>query len=112
VAKNAFVLKSSTTTLTAMIGRVFFCAENVTVSSQTVTAGQMVFPIQDLCGARTRRVGRWFWEAHEVIVELRYKDEVILLKHRNAYFAYQLVRAIESALSEQRDAAGAQVLSA
>ena len=95
-----------------MTGRIFFCAENVRVSSDAVTVDGRAFPLRELDGARTRRIGRWFWECHEVILSTRRKEEILLLRHRNAYFSYQLARAIEAAVAEQRAADDVAVLSA
>jgi hypothetical protein len=95
-----------------MTGRIFFRAENVKVSSHAVTVGGGAFPIEELSGVRGRRVGRWFWESYEVILSRRVGEDVRVLRHRNAYFAFQLVRAIEAALVEQRVAERGAALSA
>lgn len=80
--------------------KVFFCADNVLVSSSVISVGLSEFPLTDLQGVRSRRVRALFGDSYEVILAHRLLREVMLLRHRNAYFVFQLVKAIEAALEE------------
>jgi hypothetical protein len=85
-----------------MMPKIFFCADDVLVSSDAVSAGGCEFPLSELRGVCSRRASALFGESYEVILSHRLLREVSLLRHRNAYFVFQLVKAIESALAQQR----------
>jgi len=86
------------------MGQVFFCAENVIVSSEAITVDGRSSALTDLRGVRARRIRRWLLPSYEVVLARVHEKEVVLLRHRDCYFTFQLVRAIESALSAQRGA--------
>jgi hypothetical protein len=82
--------------------KIFFCADDVLVSSEAITAGDCEFPLNDLRGVRSRRVRTLFGDSYEILLAHWLLREVPLLRHRNAYFVFQLVKAIEAALASQR----------
>jgi len=90
-----------------MGARVFFHAENVIVSSLAVTVGNKSYAVAEVSSARSRRIRRWFRDSFELRLTLRDRGEETVLTHRNGYFVFQLVNAIESALNANSDAPSA-----
>lgn len=71
------------------------------VSSEAVTIGPGRYPIEELIDARSRRTRRWFREYFELVLTRGAAEEVVVLRHRNSYFIFQLVHAIHAALDHR-----------
>jgi len=93
-----------------MAERVYFAAENVIVSSAAVSVGRHIYLLRDLAGARSERIRfRWWrvatiaaaWQPYTVFLRTRGGREFRVLRHRNAYFTFQMTHAIQAALENR-----------
>ena len=90
-----------------MVTRVYFCADNVSVSGDCVAVGPRVFPITDILAARCERVRlRWLWPlpvyCFALVLTMVIGHEVRPVRRRNAYFVFQLVNAVQSAIDDSQ----------
>ena len=85
-----------------MPGRIFFRNEEVTVSSTEVVIGQTTFRIGDILSVRGARVRVRLLPVtrYTLLISTAADGEMERLRHREAYFIFQLVNAIQAAMAE------------
>jgi hypothetical protein len=88
-----------------MPGRVFFRDGCATVTSAGLSVGQRVYPLAEIIAARCLRRRflflPWLFRPFALVITTSTGDWEVM-RHRNAYVIFQLVKAIETALRETR----------
>lgn len=89
----------------AMPGRVFFRDDCATVTSTGLSVGKQIYPLTDILGARCLRryslLLPWPFRPFALVITTSTGDWEVL-RHRNPYVLFQLVKALETALRETR----------
>lgn len=88
-----------------MPGRVFFRDDCATVTSAGLSVGKRVYPLAEIMSARCLRRRSlflpWPFRPFALVITTSTGDWEVV-RHRNAYVIFQLVKAIETALRETR----------
>jgi len=88
-----------------MPGRIFFRDDCATVTSAELKIANRVYPLADILQARCLRrrglISLWPFRRFALAITTRSGDWEVL-RHRNGYVVFQLVKAIETALREAR----------
>lgn len=88
--------------------RVFFRAGDIVVSSTMITVGRHTYFVKDWSAVRSERAhGRlallhWLRGPYRVLLATAGGEETEIAHHRNAYFVFQLVNAIQSAMHQAK----------
>ena len=90
--------------------RLFFRAEDIVVNSTAISVGNNSYDLKEWSGVRSERAAvkwlHWLRGPYRVLLIDAAGNETEILHHRNAYFVFQLVHAIQTALADERKSAG------
>jgi hypothetical protein len=114
VASHPFVLSANPVLqCSAMRPRIFFRTDDIVVTATTISVGGTSYELKDWCSVRSERASgrknilQWLRGPYVVLLSDAAGKETPIAHHRNAYFVFQLVHAIETALALSRKSAGA-----